>query len=347
MALALTWAAGAAAAPRGFVGMTSEDSYAGDAAYSLRQLRAQRRAGVQLLRQTFDWSQIEYRRGAYDWTLHDRLVISAARSGIAVMPVLFNAPPWRASGRSRRGTYPPRSPAAMARFAAAAVAQYGPRGKLWRNNPGVRPRPIRTWQVWNEPTLPVYWGGRPDAGAYVRLLKAVTGAIKRRDGRAEVLTAGLPPSVLRGAVPLLRYIDQIYRAGGRRYFDTLAVNSYSRNSGELGRLLEGVRRLMNRRGDRRARIWITELGWCDRGPRHRFCVGAGNQARLTRSSIALIRRNTRRLGLRGFVYYSWRDGRPYPPDFKDFWGLHTGLLRRDGSAKPALSAFRRAVGGLR
>ena len=43
------------------------------------------------------------------------------------------------------------------------------------------------------------------------------------------------------------------------------------------------------------------------------------------------------------MYYSWRDGAPYPPLFKDFWGLHTGLLRKNGSPKPALAAFKAAI----
>lgn len=107
------------------------------------------------------------------------------------------------------------------------------------------------------------------------------------------------------------------------------------------RLLRGVRRIMDRRRDRRARIWITELGWCDKGPRHRFCVGARKQRSLIRSSLALIRKERRRLRLRGFVYYSWIDGRPYAPAYRDLWGLHTGLLRLDGRAKPAFTTFAR------
>jgi polysaccharide biosynthesis protein PslG len=269
---------------------------------------------------------------------------------MVVLPVLFNPPAWHSSrpaSGGARGTYPPADPGSMARFAAAAVVRYGPGGSLWHENPGVRPRPVRSWQVWNEPTLPAYWGGRPNARAYVKLLKAVNGAIKRFDRRGEVVTAGLPPSKLRGSVPVLRYIRQLYRAGGKRYFDTLAVNSYARNAKELGRLLEGVRGAMNRGGDRRARIWITELGWCDNGPAHRFCVGSANQAKLTRTSIALIRRNRKRLKLRGFVYYTWRDGAPYGPDYKDQWGLHTGLVGLDGRPKPALLDFIRALSGLR
>lgn len=348
-AVALPSGAGAAV-PGGFVGMTSEDTFAGHSRYREANFAAQHRAGVRLLRQTFDWSQIEYTPGVYDWSMHDDLVLAAARNGIAVLPVLFNPPPWhssRPSSGAARGTYPPKSPAAMGRFAALAVARYGRGGSLWRENPGAPTRPIRAWQVWNEPTLPVYWGGRPNARAYVKLLKAVNGAIKRRDRGAEIVTAGLPPSKLRGSVPLLRYIRQMYRAGAKRYFDTLGLNSYARNARELGRLLESVRKAMNRGRDRRARIWITELGWCDTGPRHRFCVGSANQARLTRTSIALIRRNRKRLKLRGFVYYSWRDAPPYAPDYRDMWGLHTGLVERSGQPKPALLEFVRAIKGLR
>ena len=104
---------------------------------------------------------------------------------------------------------------------------------------------------------------------------------------------------------------------------------------------------MNRHGDRRARIWLTELGWGDSGPRHRFVVGARGQAKRIGRSFRYLRRSRGRLRLRGVVYYSWRDGHPYPPRYKDMWGLHTGLLRVDGSPKPAYRAFRRAVEGLR
>jgi hypothetical protein len=349
LALALPASAGAAL-PGGFVGMTSEDSFARGGSYREANLAAQRKAGVRLLRQTFDWSQIETSPGVYSWRVHDKLVLATARNGLAVLPILFNPPAWHSSrpaSGARRGTYPPGNPAAMARFAAAAVGRYGPRGSLWRENPGAPARPVRAWQVWNEPSLPAYWGGSPNARAYVRLLKAVNGAIKRADRRAEIVTAGLPPSKLRGAVPILRYIRQVHRAGGKRYFDTLAVNSYARNARELGKLLTGVRRAMNRGRDRRARIWITELGWCDSGPRHRFCVGSARQARLTRTSIALIRRGRKRLRLRGFVYYTWRDATPYAPDFRDHWGLHTGLVRLNGRPKPALREFIRALRALR
>jgi hypothetical protein len=100
---------------------------------------------------------------------------------------------------------------------------------------------------------------------------------------------------------------------------------------------------MNQRGDRRGKIWITELGWCDKGLKHRFCVGPKKQAQNIRQSLEIIRKSYRRWRLRGFVYFSWRDGRPYAPDFKNMWGLHTGLLTLGNRQKPAYTAFKGGV----
>ena len=345
--LALAFAPAAqAATPRDFVGMTSEDVFAGDAAYRASTLSTQRGVGVGLLRQTFDWSLIETARGQYDFARYDSYVLATASARIRILPILFNAPRFRAPRRSGT-TCPPSSNASMAAFARAMVRRYGPRGTLWRENPGVPKTPIVSYQIWNEPLLRQYWCNKPNAKQYAAMLKTVGGAIKRAQGGAEIVTAGLPPSKLSGAIALRKYIRQLYSAGGRRAFDTLAINSYAQGSAQLGRLLDAVRALMNERGDRRAKIWITELGWGDRGPRNRFIVGAKGQASRISQSLALVDKRKSRYKLRGVVYFSWRDGRPYAPSFKDLWGLHTGLLRLDGSPKPAFNAFRRAARMLR
>jgi hypothetical protein len=104
---------------------------------------------------------------------------------------------------------------------------------------------------------------------------------------------------------------------------------------------------MNRRRDRRGRLWITEIGWGDRGARHRLIVGAAGQARRIRQALTTIGRDRRRKRLDGVVYFSWRDAPPYPPQYRNHWGLHTGLLRRSGVFKPAFEAFRDAAGRMR
>ena len=60
----------------------------------------------------------------------------------------------------------------------------------------------------------------------------------------------------------------------------------------------------------------AELGWGDTGPPHRFIVGAAGQASRIATSFATIRKLRRKLRLRGLVYYTWRDARPYPPGSK-------------------------------
>lgn len=348
--LLLLPASAAARVSQDFVGLTSEDLFKESTAYRQTTLADQTAAGAGLIRQTFDWKLLEVSPGNYDFHRYDTYVADAARQGITVLPVLFNPPRFRSSRPrrgARRGVYPPRDPKAMGRLGAALVARYGPNGSLWAERPDLPRQAIRAWQVWNEPNLRYYWPRGPNARSYTRLLSATGKAIKKADPDAEIVTAGLPESRLRGSVSLRRFITGIYRAGGRRAFDTLAVNAYARTARELDRRLKGVRRLMNARHDRRARIWITEIGWCDRGVRSGFCVGARGQANRITSALSLIRKRRRSLRIRGLVYYSWRDGRPYAPRFQDFWGLHSGLLTTSGKRKRSFAAFTRGVRALR
>jgi hypothetical protein len=335
-----------AAVPRDFVGVTADDIFAGDPSYRTTALRAQRSVGIGLIRQVFDWSAIEASPGRFDLSVYDAYVASAASHRVRILPILFNPPAFHRPSRGRAAC-PPRRLRTMAAFAKVLVGRYGPRGSLWRERPDLPRTPIRSWQIWNEPNLGIYWCGRPNARAYVRMLRVVGRAIKRRDHGAEIVTAGLPPSKLESAVPLDRYLRRLYRAGGKRWFQTLAFNSYAKNRRELAGLLRSVRTLMNRARDRRARIWLTELGWGDSGPSHRFIVGQKGQAARIKRSFAYIRSRRTRLRLRGVVYYSWRDSRPYPPLYRDLWGLHTGLLDLNGHPKPAFHAFKRAVRALR
>jgi hypothetical protein len=346
-ALALAPAAGAAPVGRDFVGITAEDVLAGDAQYRARNLEAQSALGIGILRQTFDWAQIERAPGVYDLSYYDGYVVDAASHGITILPILFDTPAFHAGRSNGRAACPPRSNATLAAFAQALVRRYGPGGTLWTERPDIAPLPIRSWQIWNEPNLRVYWCNKPNAKQYVAMLRTVGTAIKQVDRGAQIVTAGLPDSKLSGTVPLRRFIDQMYKARAAKYFDSLAINSYARDDRELGRMLGSVRKQMNARGDRRGRIWITEIGWGDRGPKHRYIVGEKGQATRIARSLALIRKQRAKLRLRGVVYFCWRDAPPYAPDFKDMWGLHTGLLDINGQPKQSFGVFGRQLRALR
>jgi hypothetical protein len=110
-------------------------------------------------------------------------------------------------------------------------------------------------------------------------------------------------------------------------------------------MVNRVRALMNRLGDRRTPIWITEVGWSTGGPRSPFrTTRAGQAARLTRTLRALIAAAAR-LRLGRVVFVTLQD-REYVPGEKPWWGPSVGMFDRAGSPKPAWSAFVRFTGGL-
>ncbi len=171
-----------ARAPASFIGVVAQDVFAGSPRYRARELGRQKRAGVRLIRQTFDWASVEIAPGRYDFRRLDGLMEATSRRRIAVLPILFNPPAFRSSaprGTARRGTYPPAHPRDLGIFGAVLVRRYGPRGSFWRQRPGLRRSPITAWQVWNEPNLPVYWPEAPDAGEYTELLRETARELKR------------------------------------------------------------------------------------------------------------------------------------------------------------------------
>ena len=345
---ALVVPAGASAAPAGFVGMTAGDIfYNDDPTYRSSQLSEMRQANVRLLRHNFQWNDVEVSPGVYDWAYQDAYVEAVARKGIRLLGIIHDPPPFHEKKARGRGVAPPKSNTPITNFARALVNRYGPKGTFWRGSrAGLRRFAVRSWQVWNEPTLPVYWKPRPNARQYVKMVRAVSRAIHSRDRGAEVVSAGLPNSFLAGAVPLFRYIRQMYRAGARNAFDTLALNTYAKNAAELRAMLTEAREIMDRAGHRKGKIWITELGWADTGPNHRFVVGRRGQVKRINSSFRVIRQLRRPYKLRGLVWYQWRD-QQRPAGETDEWGYHTGLLNLAGGRKPAFGAFKRMTRGLR
>jgi hypothetical protein len=337
----------AGAAQNEFAGIVSNDVFAGKPAYQAKTFAQQQAAGIGMIRQTFDWAQIEQSVNVYLFGNYDPFVKAAAEHGIRILPVLFDPPTWRSSRPAKHaanGTYFPKQFSDLGDFGAAVARHYGPDGSFWKDNPGVPKLPITAYQIWNEPNLPVYSPPKPSAAKYVALLKAAGPPIKAVDPNAEIVTAGLPDSRL-SKPNLFKFITQMYQAGAKGSFDTLGINPYAPTASSLIGKLKKIRGIMSRFGDSGASLWVTEMGWSDVGPGSPFRVGKGGQAKRIKQSIAALKRAQASLKLRGFFYFAWKDGKPYA-GHSDFWGLHTGLLRKNGSSKPAFAAFKKAVAAL-
>lgn len=323
--------------PRGFFGVQAWDTP------SAADFDAMGRGRVDVFRFNLEWSRVEPLPGRRVWGHYDDLVAAAARNGIALLPVLYGTPGFAAP----RSTNPPLAgPArvAFARFVADAVRRYGRGGSFWRLHPELPPMPIATWQVWNEPNFAAYWYGHPSAAQYVSLLKLARGAILHVDRRARVMLAGLPES--RGGVPIVRYLTQLYRVrGARRLFDVVAINPYARDDAGMVGAVRRVRAVMNRFGDRRKGIWLTEIGWATGGPVSPFRTTLAGQARLLTHAYDTALRLHARYRLDAVVWFALRDRRLLHGEH-DWWAPHTGLFSAQGKMKPAWRAFTDLTGGL-
>ena len=130
-------------------------------------------------------------------------------------------------------------------------------------------------------------------------------------------------------------------AGGGEAFDVIAVNLFGRDARAVIQQIRTVRRVAATNDDDPP-VWVTELGWATGGPPSDFLVSEARQAALLRETLLALARRRDVLRIRGVVYFNWRDSTPYAGG-RDFFGLHTGLLRLDGSAKPALSAYEKVA----
>jgi hypothetical protein len=129
----------------------------------------------------------------------------------------------------------------------------------------------------------MYWNGT--VGEYVQLLQAVYPAVKAADPAA--LVAG-------GATANVdtTWIQNMYLAGARGYFDVMAVHSFpdtaypvdAPDNGATDRLshVSTLRSLMLNYTDDKP-IWITALGWST------FDISASDQAKRLTSTYTLLR----------------------------------------------------------
>ena len=298
-------------------------------------------SGARSVRTAFYWPYGEPSPGAYDFSRYDPVVLAAAARGLRVLPVVHGTPAWAAE-RPDDFASPPRDGADLGRFLAALAVRYGPGGSLWSEHPEVRKRPIRDWQVWNEPNLDRYWSTRPWARSYVRVLRAARRGLLEADPGARVILAGLPNRSWTA-------LRAIYRAGGRRAFDAVALHPYTGKPQHVVKIVRFARRVMRRHHDARKPIWVTELSWpASEGKADAplgFETDDRGQARRLREGLRRLAAARRKLRIRRVYWYTWLSVEGGVNAFN--W---SGLRRlRDGQivSSPALRAFRRAARKLR
>jgi hypothetical protein len=176
------------------------------------------RLGVDTVRYTLRWDHIARFRPehpadpddwAYDWSSSDALVDSLHRHGINVLLTLWGAPVW-ANGWNKPN-WAPRSPSALALFAAAAAKRYP-----W----------IHMWEVWNEPNQ--VGGLKPNAPRlYVeRLLNPTVAALHAVDRQNVVAGGATSPRATDTALSAVTWMKGMRAAHAR--FDVYSHHPYPR-----------------------------------------------------------------------------------------------------------------------
>jgi hypothetical protein len=297
------------------------------------------RGGAGTVRVVFDGA-VEALPGRSRWARYDALMAAAARARIEVLPVLLGI----AGGHRRLNR--PRTPAgrrAWGRFVGDVAGRYGRGGTFWAAHPDLEPVPLTAYQVWNEPNLAAYWRPDDDAAGYLGLVALTRSRLLAIDPRAVIVLAGLPES--RHGTPIVDYLRAIYaQPGARTLFDVVAIHPYSDDAPGVLADLNRVRAELDREGDGRTPIWVTEVGWATGGPPSPFTTSrAGQAARIARTLRALIDARDR-LRLGRVVVFGLQD-RPYGATERPWWGPRVGLFDLAGHPKPAWRTFVGFTGG--
>jgi hypothetical protein len=345
----LAGAASAAAAP--VVGLQDDQLPNARGAQLERRLDRLAATGVKLTRVDVLWSLVATRRPtnprdptdpAYDWSLYDQILRSLRDRGIGAIVDFYHTPSW--ATRSGEDNAAPRAADAAA-FAGALARRYNGRSRDAR---GLLPE-VRRIEVWNEPNFGTFWVPQchqtargivlDSPRAYAALLTIAYREIKAANPNAVVVagvagpggdTASVCPdsgdisigtgdfisALGREHPPLDAWSQHIYPIGGplQAYFFP-SWSTMPRLQRALDRLRPGVP------------IYVTETGYHTSYNRyHRYWVSEAQQATFLDQTYQVAARYPR---VQLAVWFNLQDNR--------FWT--GGLLRADGTRKPAYARF--------
>lgn len=352
--LALLAAAPAQAAkrkvPAGFMGMNYDrEILGGGYGFQDGQWDLMASSGVESVRALVNWNIMQHtRKGPIHYELLDGNVARAAMRNQRLLFTVVYAPPW-ARLYPKRPSSPPKHTATYASFLRKLVQRYGPDGDFWPEHPNLPFRPVREWQIWNEPHLAAYWDVSPRKKqgfprGYRPFLRAGYKAIKKEDGGATVVMAGMTGKAWDNVSAVLRDRSM------NRYFNVAALQTYPQTPSRAARATQLMRIALQRARSRNKKIWLTEVSWpASRGrakpTRYQKPQSDAGMAQRVKAAYRLLgsRRVARRWGLTRVYWYTWATNYPRKKNTSIF--NFSGLVRyKANSAKykkmKALSAYR-------
>jgi hypothetical protein len=222
-----------------------------------------REMGTPWIVEYFPWGYIEDNEGEFDWAHADLVVDHARQQGLTVIARLGYVPHWARPKDSVTSYLEEARYTTFANFVREFVTHFKGR--------------VEYIVIWNEPNVNFEWGYRPvDPAGYTRMLQAVYPVAKQADPDVQIVAGALAPNLSpAGSTDVmndLEYLQKMYDAGAKNYFDLLAVHAYGWQAPADEppapdrvnfRRTELLRDIMVKNGDAAKHVMVTEGGWND------------------------------------------------------------------------------------
>jgi hypothetical protein len=288
----------------------------------------------------FSWKELQ-KKGPDSWdpfaTNHDKQIDQEIKLGRTVVGLLINTPDWAAVQSALHGASPPKG----------LYLPYDDPNNYWGHFVGMVAKRyagrVDDWIIWNEVNIPSghwnTWGGT-DAD-YVQLLKVAYLAAKAANPAARVVLAGDPYWYDHGALfdnLLHRVAADPGAAAHNDYFDVVNLHLYSRPT-DMIKVVDWYRAQMRKAGISKP-IWISETNAIPYDDTVRLYKKGGFRATLDNQASYIVQAFALdlALGVQQFEVNRMIDGADFQAGGEPF-----GLVRNDGTARPALAAYRTAA----
>ena len=285
-------------------------------------------AGANSARIDVDWTWVERVPGKLDLSLYDPIYQAWIDRGIHPLLSVMGSPHWAwppwtfCLGADACHVPPDRSKdAAWAHFVGAVAQRYPLAAGI---------------EIWNEPNTRAFFSTGVDPARYTELLAGARQAVKSVAPTMPVLGGALAPimsdKTSASSYGLRPFLRAMYSAGARGLMDGISIHPYPQNRPD-GRVYEAIDAALETRDDAgdAVPLWLTEVGASTTGgySEHQQAAVLGD----------LVPRLLRRPDVAGVYLDTLADTGGSRADPETGYGV----VRPDGSLKPAFCAIARAL----
>jgi hypothetical protein len=286
-----------------------------------RDFAVLRETGVKLLRVGISWEDVEYERGRYDWSVWDKLVDTAVRNHVQLIPYVCYAPSWAAPAYDLA----PYDPKYFEAFMRTIASRYKSK--------------VHSWELWNEPDNAGFWQG--GIHHFADLVKAGAKGVREADPKATIVLGGIS-----GDIDFLRQLCTQYQI--EDYVDVINFHAYFETwtDDRIEYLSSYIKQMAGAGGGKSSPLdfWLAEFGYSDLLP------GSGSgiydfpyQHTAEFQAVALLRFHILALATGLVSLTTWYRINDLPPTvgvIGDDNNRFLGVVDVDGKKKPAFYALR-------